>query len=381
MIVTMLKNTFIVRTLALVLFIGMGLISSSFVGDQGHYVDEVSLDEKIAQMILIGVDHRQALDPKDTLFKKILKEKVGGILLFQRNIQTTNASAQLKQFVSDMQAQSKTPLFIAIDEEGGKVHRLKESSGFVAMPSAQWFGQQNNDSITYAYAQRLAKQLNGLGINLNFAPVVDLALNPENPVIAKVNRSYGASPNLVIEQSAAFIKAHKEQKVITSLKHFPGHGSSTTDSHLGLTDVTRTWKLSELNPYRQLVSMGLAESVLSSHVVHKGLDTSGLPATLSYQMSTVLLRDSIGFKGVLFSDDMQMAAIKKYYGLEVAIQKAIEAGIDVLVFGNHVTADDQLSAVELHGIVKSLVQKGIVSEERINLSYQRIMKLKQEYLN
>jgi beta-N-acetylhexosaminidase len=370
----------IARFIGLVLFVGLGLISSSFTKEPKSYLDTISLDEKIAQMILIGVDHRQALDPKDTLFKKILKEKVGGIILFQRNIQTTNAAAQLKQFVADMQAQSKTPLFIAIDEEGGKVHRLKETSGFVSMPSAQWFGQQQSDSITYVYARRLAIQLKGLGINLNFAPVVDLAINPENPVIAKVNRSYGADAKLVITQSAAFIKAHKEQKVITSLKHFPGHGSSTTDSHLGLTDVTRTWKQSELLPYKRLVEMGLAETVLSSHVVHKGLDTSGLPATLSYTMSTTLLRDSIGFQGVLFSDDMQMAAIKKYYGLEVAIQKAIEAGIDVLVFGNHVTADDQLSAIELHGIIKSLVLKGIISEERINLSYQRIMKLKREYL-
>jgi beta-N-acetylhexosaminidase len=370
----------IARFIGLVLFIGLGLVSSSFTREQKNHLDTTSLDEKIAQMILIGVDHRQALDPKDTLFKKILKEKVGGIILFQRNIQTTNAAAQLKQFVADMQAQSKTPLFIAIDEEGGKVHRLKETSGFVSMPSAQWFGQQQSDSITYVYARRLAIQLKGLGINLNFAPVVDLAINPENPVIAKVNRSYGADAKLVVTQSAAFIKAHKEQKVITSLKHFPGHGSSTTDSHLGLTDVTRTWKQSELLPYKRLVEMGLAETVLSSHVVHKGLDTSGLPATLSYTMSTTLLRDSIGFQGVLFSDDMQMAAIKKYYGLEVAIQKAIEAGIDVLVFGNHVTADDQLSAIELHGIIKSLVLKGIISEERINLSYQRIMKLKQGYL-
>lgn len=340
-----------------------------------------SLDEKIGQMIMIGINDRKKISSTDTLLIEIKSGKVGGIIFFEKNISSTASSETLKKLISDLQASASTPLFMSIDEEGGKVHRLKEKYGFVPMPSAGYLGNLNNlDSTTY-YTTNLAKELKELGINLNYAPCLDLATNPNNPIIAKVGRSYSADPAIVAQQATASILAHHEQGVKTIVKHFPGHGSSSSDSHLGIVDVTNQWNVIELMPYNTLIKSGNIDAVMTAHIINEHLDASKLPGTLSKVIVTDILRNMLDFKGVVFSDDMQMYAISKNYGQENAIKLSILAGVDVLVFGNNVTATDRIKASEIHAIIKKLVLSGEIPESRINEAYERILTLKNKKVN
>ena len=336
-----------------------------------------SLDIKIGQMIMVGIDGRTSL-PENDAFRSYLKEgKVGGVLLFEKNISKTNSKERLKQLNADLQEASLIKLFVSIDEEGGKVHRLKKKYGFLDMPSAASLGKLDNADTTLYYNRLLAATLADVGINMNYAPVVDLAANPNNPVIVKVQRSFSSEPLIVTKHAMSCILAHKENGVITILKHFPGHGSSTTDSHKGIVDVTNSWSHEEMTPYMHIINGGMCDAVMTAHIVNKQWDSTGLPATLSKAVITDSLRGSLGFRGVVISDDMNMHAISKNYGYENAIKLAINAGVDMLMFGNNIQASQgQLTPAKLHPIIKKLVVDGEVSEERVDESYQRIMKLK-----
>lgn len=335
-----------------------------------------SLDLKIGQMIMVGINSRTSLANTDTLNKELKKRKIGGIIIFEKNINPTNSKENLKKLIADLQASSPIKLLISIDEEGGKVHRLKEKYGFVKMPSATYLGSQKNTDSTTFYTLSLAEQLAYLGINLNFAPDVDLGSNPNNPVIAKVGRSYSPNPDVVTKHADASITAHHQHNVKTILKHFPGHGSSTTDSHLGITDVTNLWKLNELFPYNNLIKANKVDAIMTAHIINCHLDSTCLPATLSKTIVGDLLRNIMGFNGVVFSDDMQMFAISKNYGLDNALKLSINAGVDVVLFGNNVSQSDRITATEIHAKIKKMVLSSEISKARINEAYQRIMKLK-----
>ncbi|MBC7485714.1 MAG: glycoside hydrolase family 3 protein [Cytophagaceae bacterium] len=337
-----------------------------------------TLEEKIGQMIMMGINERKLIEEKDELRQEIIRGKTGGIIYFEKNISPTYSKDMLKKMSMDLQALAKVPLFISIDEEGGKVHRLKEKYGMIKMPSAEYLGKLNDLDSTIYYNKQLASLMSEVGINLNFAPDVDLALNVNNPVIAKVGRSYGADPDLVSRHAIACIKAHHEYNVKTVIKHFPGHGSSATDSHYGITDITKQWQFIELLPYKEVIQSGFCDAVMTAHIVNCRLDTTCLPATLSKVVMTDILRGVMGFNGVIFSDDMQMHAISKNYGLENAIKLSILAGVDVVVFGNNVNQSYRTTSAEVHAIILKLVKSGEISEERINESFQRIMELKEK---
>jgi len=226
------------------------------------------------------------------------------------------------------------------------------------------------------YAEATASTLAGLGINVNFAPVVDLAAEPTNPVIVKHGRAFSNNPDSVSLLAAEFIKEHRKYGVITSLKHFPGHGSSKADTHLGIADVTNTWTDRELRPYQVLIDSGYADAVMTSHIVNKKLDAKGNPGTLSADILGGILRNRLHYNGVVFSDDMQMHAIAKHYGLEEAIKLAILAGVDIMTFSNNIAGSDQRTVDKVHSVIRDLVSKGQVSRERIDQSFRRIMKLK-----
>jgi beta-N-acetylhexosaminidase len=339
---------------------------------------EDSLDIKIGQMILVGINDRTQLAENDSLRLEIAGRKVGGVILFEKNISKTNSFETLKKLIEDLQSESQIPLFVSIDEEGGKVHRLKEKYGFVKMPSASYLGSMEDVDSTYYYAKRLANELSDLGININFAPAVDLALNPTNPIIAKVNRSYSDDYNEVVTHAQAFIKAHHHYDVKTTIKHYPGHGSSASDTHKGIADVTKQWQFKELIPFKKIIELGNCDAVISCHIINCHLDTTCVPATLSKIINTEILRELLEFNGVLFSDDMQMNAIAQNYGRENAIKMAINSGVDVLVFGNNVNLTDRITASEMHAMIKKLVKAGEVSETRINEAYARIMALKKK---
>lgn len=338
----------------------------------------VSLDEKIGQMVMIGLNDRKIILPTDCLISEVKKKKIGGIIIFEKNITKKNSADSLKKLIADIQAVGDNKLFVSIDEEGGKVHRLKEKYGFVAMPAAAVLGKLNNTDSTYFYNKRLADELKELGINLNYAPAVDLALNPNNPIIAKVLRSYSPDPALVTKHALVAIKAHHDAGVKTIIKHFPGHGSSAQDTHLGIANVSNYWQEIELNPYKDIIKSGQVDAIMTAHIVNCKLDSTCLPATLSNIIVTGLLREKMNYKGVIFSDDMQMHAISKQYGMEDAIRRSILAGVDVLVFGNNVPNTEFTTATRVHAIIKYLVTSGQISEERIDESYKRIVEFKKK---
>ncbi len=336
-----------------------------------------SLDIKIGQMILMGINDRKELLEGDTLLEEIKAGRLGGIILFEKNIAKTDSKDALKKLIAGMKNAAEIPLLVSIDEEGGKVHRLKEKYGFVRMPSAAYLGKLNNPDSTYFYNDRLAREMAELGINLNFAPTLDLAINPDNPVIVKPGRSYASDELVVAQQALQCIRAHHANGVKTILKHFPGHGSSASDSHLGIVDVYHSWSIRELYPYNHILKTGECDAVMTAHIINRTWDSASLPATLSGKVINGMLREGMGFKGVVFSDDMQMNAISKNYGFENAIALAINAGVDVLMFGNNVNPKDRpATASEVHAIIRKLVAEGKVTPERIDTSYNRIMTFK-----
>jgi beta-N-acetylhexosaminidase len=299
-------------------------------------------------------------------------------VLFEKDLEPKETSKALTEMVLELQQNAPIPLFLAIDEEGGKVNRLKPKYGFPATVSAAYLGRLNVlDSTTY-YAERTAHTLYKHGLNINFAPVVDLNTNPENPVIGKVERSFGSEATQVTRHATAWVDVHRKYKVGTVLKHFPGHGSSDKDTHLGMADVSDTWTMSELWPYQRLIDSGKVDAIMTAHIVNRALDPEMLPSTLSSEVIGSLLRGLMDYQGVVFSDDMHMAAISKEYGLEEAIVKAINAGVDVLVFSNNIFDDEKTSGKELHRLIRDHVESGDIPYERIEQSYNRIIKLKQK---
>ena len=337
-----------------------------------------SLDRMIGQMIMVGIGDFNLLDQKADVFDAIRADQVGGVILFEKNLSSTNTEGRLQRILEFTQEQSKTPLFVSIDEEGGRVNRLKTKYGFPKTVTAQYLGELDNLDTTYFYAKQTAAILYKLGINMNFAPSVDVNINPDNPVIGKIGRSYSADPLVVSRHAQAFVEGHDLFGVATVLKHFPGHGSSQNDSHLGLTDVSDSWRFEELLPYKALMDSGKVKAIMTAHIVNQVLDDSKLPATLSDKVISDVLRGFMNYKGVVVSDDMQMKAISAQYGLEEAIKMAVLAGVDVLLFANNVPDYDLVTAQQIHAIVRKLVKNGDISRDRIVESYNRILTLKKD---
>ena len=337
-----------------------------------------SLDIMIGQMIMIGIGNSKMADSLSTpIVEAIQNGYVGGVILYEKNISQINSQETLKQMIAKLQSYTKTPLFVSIDEEGGHVNRLKPKYGFPKSVSAQHLGEMDNMDSTRFYAQQTAKLLELYGINMNFAPVVDINLNTNNPVIGKKERSFSSDYKSVIEHAQEVINIHNQYEVIPVLKHFPGHGSSKTDTHLGITDITESWQIEELFPYTSLIDSNSVSVIMTAHIVNKSLDNNKLPATLSKKIIDELLREFMGYQGVVISDDMQMGAIKKEYGTKEAIKMAINAGIDLIMFANNVQDYEIITAQEIHHIIKTLVKEGHIKRERIEESYKRILKLKE----
>ena len=340
---------------------------------------EVSLDVKIGQMLMVGFRGLEVSNDSP-IVQDIRNRHLGGIVLFDYDVPTRSpvrnveSPTQVTALVKALQSASATPLLVAIDYEGGTITRLKEKSGFPPTVSHQYLGEVNDLRFTHQEATKMAKTLAELGINLNLAPVVDVNTNPDNPIIAKYERSFSADPEIVTQQALEFIKAHHGQGVLCTLKHFPGHGSSTGDSHLGVVDVTDTWSRIELEPYANIIEAGQADAIMTAHVFNANLD-SEYPATLSRPTITGILREELGYDGVVISDDMQMGAIADHYGFEIAIQKSIEAGVDILAIANNSVYEEDIAARTV-ALIKRLVQDGRTDEARINESYQRIRQLK-----
>lgn len=341
--------------------------------------EQVSLDVKIGQMLMLGFRGLEAGDDL-SIVQDIRAFHLGGVVLFDydvplaspvRNIQSAD---QVRALIAGLQAAAAIPLLVSVDQEGGSVSRLKEAYGFPPTVSARALGEANDVARTREAAGTMAQTLHDLGFNLNLAPVVDLDINPESPVIGKIDRSFSADPAVVIAQAGAFIDAHHDHSVLCTLKHFPGHGSAAADSHLGLVDVTTTWAPVELEPYRALIKDGAADAIMTAHVFNAKLDQE-YPATLSKPIITGILREQLGYDGVVLCDDMQMGAIREHYGFETAVEHAILAGVDIITIANNTVYEDGIAG-RAFAVIKQAVQDGTIAPERIDESYRRIQELK-----
>jgi beta-N-acetylhexosaminidase len=341
-----------------------------------------NFDDKIGQMLMVGFRGTEAL-PDSYIAETVKNINLGGVILFDYDNPSKSAGRniaspeQTKQLVADLKKYAGgAPLLVAVDAEGGRVNRLKPELGFINVPSAKDLGNAGVGAALESY-WNLATQLSNLGFNINFGPVVDVNVNAKNPAIGALGRSYSAAPEKVIALARSFIAAHRSFNIITGLKHFPGHGSSESDSHLGLPDVTDTYDKKELLPYERLIKESAADSIMTAHIIDRDIDPD-YPATLSPKFIQNILRDELGFDGVVFSDDMQMGAIVDNYGFEDAIIRAINAGCDILIFSNNGTNYDETVPYRARDIILKAVSDGRIAKDRINQAYGRIMELKEK---
>ena len=337
------------------------------------------LREDIGEMLLVGF-RGTSVDDKSTIVRDIRDYHVGNIILFEydaptgtrhRNIQSPS---QLKQLCTDLQKYAGGNLLIGVDQEGGNVTRLSAKDGFPATKSAE-ASAQAGDKAVEENVNTIATELNEAGINLNFAPCVDVNVNPQCPVIGRLGRSFSSDPDQVVHFARTWITLQRKQGVISCLKHFPGHGSAKGDTHAGLVDVTNTWQEEELLPYRELIGSGEVDMVMVAHVVNKQFGDN-LPASLSPLVVTEKLRNELGFNGVVVTDDLAMGAIAKQYGFEEALKMAIQAGCDLLCISNNGSSYDPNMVPRAVEAILRFVKDGTLSADAIHTSAQRIRALK-----
>lgn len=342
-------------------------------------VAAATLAEMAGQMILVGFQGSSFADPAiKALRKQVADGRIGGVMYLKHNISTLDGVVAINSGLNG--AGAALPPFIAIDQEGGSIERLTRDVGFREIQSAADIGRgQTPESARRIYTS-MARDLAELGFNLNLGPVADLNVNPNNPIIARYGRSFGRDAGVVAQFSAAFILAHHRAGVMTALKHFPGHGSSSTDSHKGFVDVSDSWQAEELEPYRTLVQTGGVDMVMVGHLFHEkflGEGQEQLPASLSPVWITGVLRQQLGHNGVVISDDMEMSAIRTHYGFKDAILRAVRAGTDILLFSN--TANYRIGLPdEVLSILVTEARADPAFKQLIEASYARILALKQK---
>jgi beta-N-acetylhexosaminidase len=332
------------------------------------------LRHKIAQMIIVGFNGTTV---PDSLRTDLTGRNLGGVVLLGRNCVSP---AQIQQLNVQIRSLAQTPPFIAVDQEGGTVARLNQSNGFAPTFSAYWSGTVlNSADSTASQAATMAGWLNSSGFSANFAPVLDVNVNPQSPAIGHYGRSFSGNPSTVALHAERYIDQFHARRIITTLKHFPGHGSAGTDSHLELPDITSTWADSELIPYRSLLAVNKVDMVMVGHLYNARID-SIYPSSLSFNTITGLLRESLGYKGVVITDDLfAMRAITDRYGYGEAAVRAINAGVDVLLYVGNMLNGSSLVR-QLTDTIEANVRNGIIAESRINESYARIQQLKGRFL-
>lgn len=346
----------------------------------------MKLEKIIGQLFILGFNG-SSIDQNHPIITDIKNRNLGGVILFDKliaNKKDTNnivCPTQVKTLTTFLQDQASTPLLIAIDQEGGMVKRLKVETGFPATASAGDLGNHDDPILTAIHAGCTAQTLSLLGINYNLAPVVDLNIYPNNPVIGKIKRSFSDDPDTVIRHATIWIQEHKSRNILSCLKHFPGHGSSRTDSHLGFTDISTSWQEIELLPFIKLIgrtNQTQVDSVMLGHLFHSGLDNT-YPTSLSYSVIQNLLRTQLGFKGVAITDDLQMKAITDKYGLEESVCLALAAGVDMIIVGNNLEYDPDFLQRAIPAVINA-VEENRLPEARIHEAWQRVMDMKKNLL-
>ncbi|MEI3607047.1 beta-N-acetylhexosaminidase [Pseudogracilibacillus sp. SE30717A] len=345
-----------------------GLSKEDKHGKEAHeIISDMTLDEKIGQLIVGGIDTPELTE--DT--KKLLHTyKLGGFILFSRNLREPEQSLQLISDLKNENSHDQLPLFLSVDQEGGKVVRLPNLKPL----KSNWeIGEFYQENIAFETGKVLGRQLKEFGLNMNFAPVIDINSNPDNPVIGA--RAFGSDKYLVSELGIEMMKGMHNENVIAVVKHFPGHGDTSIDSHEDLPKVDKNYEeLNEIElfPFNEAINAG-AEAIMTAHILLPNVD-SQYPATLSETIITGILRENLGFEGVIITDDLTMGAILKTYEIGEAAVMAIEAGADIVLI-----AHQYENVIEVFNALKEAVKAGRLNEERVDESLFRILTLKGKY--
>ena len=372
------------------IFILFLVLSLSF----GYYFSQPTLSEMTGQMIITGFrgDGTDKNNPDFVaITNQIKKKQIGGVILFDTSESSLlqkipgkhnynpniKSVSQVKNLTNYLQSLSSTKLFIAIDQEGGAVQRLKPEHGFISTPSAQEMAKENI-SNTYDIAYNMGTKLSEIGINTNFAPVLDINVNPESETIGKLGRSFSNNADIVIEHGTAFAKGLTDANIINAFKHFPGYGSTTANAHYKQTDITNTYTDYELKPWQTVLkNQNPLSMVMMSHVVNQNIDF--VPASLSAK--TIKQIRDFGFDGVIISDDIDMLLRQGKYDTKTTIKMAINAGNDILLFNNRNFQYDKDRGQNINKIIIDMVKSGEIPKTRIKESYNRIIKLKKHINN
>ncbi len=331
-------------------------------------ISKMSLKEKVGQLVLVGFEGYEI----DAQVRELIeKYHVGGFILFKRNISSPEQTIKLTNSLKKSNAVNDIPLFLGIDEEGGSVSRLPNE--FDKIPSNRKIGELDNGELSYQVGSVIGKAIKSLGFNMNFAPVLDINSNPHNPVIG--DRAFGDNADIVARLGLQTIKGLQSQNIIPVVKHFPGHGDTSMDSHLGLpvvdNDLQRLKGL-ELLPFAAAIENQIG-AVMTAHIILPQIDAQN-PASLSPTIISQILRGDMQFDGVVISDDLTLGAIVNNYEIGAAAIKAIEAGSDIVLIC-HGYEQEKKSIEAIIGAVGN----GIISPDRINRSVYRVLKLKQKY--
>lgn len=331
-------------------------------------ISRMSLDEKIGQMVMVGLDGT-AMNANTR--KMIEAYKVGGFILYRDNIKDASQTISLLNQLKETNKANGTALWLSVDQEGGKVDRL--SSMFGKLPTARQVGDTNDDEYTRRVGQALGVELQSVGFNMDYAPVLDINSNPKNPVIG--DRSFGAEADTVIRHGLEIMDGIRSQKIAAVVKHFPGHGDTSVDSHLDLPVVEKSLeelKQFELQPFAEAIHED-ADAVMVGHLLLPKLDADN-PASISRRIITDLLRKEMSYNGVVITDDMTMGGITKQHLIGEAAVQSIQAGSDIVLVGH-----DQKLQLEVLDALKESAKNGEITKERIDESVRRIISLKEHY--
>jgi beta-N-acetylhexosaminidase len=364
---------FLPRALALLLCLSPALPSGGRETAEGG---EPSLSRMAGEMIMVGF-RGDGPDADAPVLRALAEGRAGGVILFSRDVllggeRNIRSPSQVRGLIARLKNAAPGPLFVAADQEGGKVQRLSPRNGFAGWPSALELGR-GPARETFRSALDMGLALASAGFNVNFAPVVDLH-RPDSPAVGDRERAFHADAAVAAEHARAFVAGMAQAGVLCALKHFPGHGGARDDTHSNPADVTDRWDEEELLPYRMLLAEGFSGMIMAGHVTLRRFDD--LPASLSPALLTGLLRRNMGWDGVIITDDLQMSAIADRYSLKETIALAVAAGADVLLFGNNMLHDENM-AFTAHASLMELVEEGRVTPARIRESWRRIRTLKQ----
>lgn len=330
-------------------------------------ISQMNIDEKIGQMVIVGLEGYEIDENSQEMIDKY---KVGGFILFKRNIQSAEQTLNLINSLKKANKSNKVPLFIAVDEEGGRVSRMPDE--FLKLPTSRAVGKINSEEFAHEIGKTIGWEIKSLGFNMNFAPVLDIDSNPKNPVIG--DRSFGTTPEIVSSLGIAAMKGLKNY-VISVVKHFPGHGDTSVDSHVGLPVINHDkerLESFELIPFARAIENGV-DAIMIAHILLPKIDDQN-PATFSKTLITDILRNKMNFDGVVITDDMTMGAIVENYDIGEAAVKSVLAGADIVL-----VCHDSEKQIEVLEALKQAVIDGVIPESTVDEHVYRVLKLKQKY--